>query len=308
MKLISFVIPVFRNEGSLTTTYKQNKAAVKKAYPNCKCEFVFVDDGSDDGSLAELVKIQKKDKRVTILQLSRNFGQRMAVIAGLHEVKGEAVIVMSADLQDPPSMVPKMIKAYEAGNQVVICHREKRQDGLFKSLTSRIYFGLLRMTYPNAPEGGFDYFLLGGKAHAAYKTLNDRNRVTQVDVLWLGFDVALLPYTRLARKVGRSQYNFSKYFKMVIDGLIDSSYIPIRFISLVGILTAFLGFSYALWVVFRFFNNRTPFEGYAPIVIILLVVGGLIMLMLGILGEYIWRIYHETRKRPHFIIKNKFKG
>lgn len=306
MKLISFVIPVFNNEGSLKITYNNNKKALKTFLKEHDYEFIFVDDGSTDNSLQELLSLRKGDNKVQIIQFSRNFGQKMAVVAGLNEAKGDVTICMSADLQDPPEMISNMLKEFEKGTEIVVCYRNTREEELLKRLRSQIYYYLLKITYPSVPKGGFDYFALSKKPLEAYKKLEDRNRVTQVDILWLGFNIKFLPYKRKKRVIGKSQYTFSKYLKSFVDGIVDGSYVPIRFISLTGIVTATLGFSYVLVVVFRYFKGETPFRGYAPIIILLLIIGGLTMLMLGILGEYIARIYHETRKRPHYIIKNKY--
>lgn len=306
MRLVTFVIPVYRNQDSLKKTYLQNVNTLMKLSIKYKYEFVFVDDGSDDNSAQELLKLRKKDKRVKIIQFSRNFGQKSAVVAGLRNVKKGIAICMSADLQDDPNMIPKMIRAYEDGSDIVVCYRKERDERMFKKFRSLVYYKLLSMTYPNIPKGGFDYFMLSGKPLKAYRKLKDRNRVTQVDVLWLGFNIKFIPYKRKKRSIGKSQYNFSKYLKSFIDGVLDGSYIPIRMMSLAGFVSAFIGFLYVFVIVYRFLNNETPFEGYAPIVILVLIIGGLIMLMLGVLGEYIWRIYNETRKRPMYIIKNKF--
>jgi dolichol-phosphate mannosyltransferase len=301
---ISFVTPVYSNEQSLEILYKKIKTELKKLRIY-KYEHIFVDDGSPDESLAVLLKLRRKDKKVKIIQFSRNFGQKMAVVAGLRESTGDLTICINADLQDPPEMVKKIVDAYKGGGEVIACFRENRDDGFLKELRSRIYYGVLRMSYVNMPCGGFDFFAISKEPLKVYKKLDDRNRVTQVDILWLGFNVKFLPYKRQKRPYGKSQYNFSKYLRSFIDGILDGSFVPIRFISLVGFASAFMGFLYALLVIFRYFSGQTPFQGYAPIVILILIIGGLLMIMLGILGEYIARIYHETRKRPLYVIKKK---
>ena len=164
------------------------------------------------------------------------------------------------------------------------------------------------MKYVNSkmPKGGFDFMLIDKKALYSLNQIDERNRFFQGDVLWLGFNTVFIPYTRLKRRVGKSQWTLSKKMKYFIDGLLNTSYAPIRIMSFLGIIFSFFGFIYAVVIAYNRIINNTPFNGWAPIMIIILIIGGLIMLMLGIIGEYVWRTYDETRKRPLYIIKDKF--
>lgn len=303
MKL-SFVIPVFRNEGSITPTY--DKLLHLNNQLGFAYEFIFVDDGSDDQSLNELLALHQKDSNVKVLTFSRNFGQVAAVVAGLKQVTGDAVINMSADLQEPIELIADMIAKWKAGNEIVIGHRIDRDDSFIANKASAFFYSLMKYVNPKMPKGGFDFVLLDKKAVDVLNLIDERNRFFQGDILWMGFNVAFIPYNRLKRTIGKSQWTLSKKLKYFIDGLLNTSYIPIRLMSLLGIIISFLGFIYAIIIAYNRFINNTPFDGWAPIMILILIIGGLIMLMLGIIGEYVWRTYDETRKRPLYIIKEKF--
>jgi len=301
---ISFVIPVFRNEGSIVPTYNLLRELLDKLQADY--DFVFVNDGSDDGSLTELLQLHNNDRKVKVISFSRNFGQVAAVVAGLKEAAGDAVVVMSADLQEPVALIEDMVSKWQSGNDIVICHRIDREDGIIANTTSRFFYSLMKYANPRMPKGGFDFVLIGRKPLEALNQLDERNRFFQGDILWLGFSTVFLPYSRLKRTVGKSQWTLAKKLKYFVDGLLNTSYIPIRLMSLLGMCFSVFGFLYALVIVYNRFINNTPFIGWAPIMITILIVGGLIMFMLGIIGEYVWRTYDETRKRPLYIIKDKF--
>lgn len=302
MKL-SFVIPVFRNEGSITPTYEKITGLMHKL--SLDYEFVFVNDGSDDNSMQELTALHEKDSKVKVISFSRNFGQVPAIIAGMKEVTGAAAVSMSADLQEPIELIENMISKWQSGNEIVIGHRVDREDSFIANKASAVFYSMMKYVNPKMPKGGFDFLLIDQKAIAVFNQIDERNRFFQGDILWLGFSVAFIPYSRLKRTIGKSQWTLSKKLKYFIDGLLNTSYIPIRLMSLLGIIISFLGFLYALVIAYNRFINNTPFEGWAPIMILILIIGGLIMLMLGIIGEYVWRTYDETRKRPLYIIKDK---
>jgi len=300
---ISFVIPVYRNEHAVTVTYQQIRQMLAADLPRYDYEFVFVDDGSDDRSLDELIAIRKADDCVRVVSFTRNFGQMAAILAGLKHAAGDLVLHVSADLQDPVSLIPRMVQQFEAGNEVVIAYREQREDRFSARLSSRIFYGIVRLSLPAIPPGGFDYVLMGRTVVDAFNSMEVRNRFFQGDVLWLGYRTAFVPYTRAKRTIGRSQYTFAKRLKNSLDAILDSSYLPIRFISLVGVLTACAGFVYAVDIVYARLRHHIPSTGLAPIMILVLVIGGVLMLMLGIIGEYVWRIYDEVKGKPNYVVR-----
>lgn len=303
---ISFVIPVYRNARAITLTYEKIIGALATDLTAYDYEFVFVDDGSDDGSLEELLGLRAKDPNVRVISFTRNFGQMAAILAGLKAATGDVVLHLSADLQDPVELIPGMVRDYEAGSELVIGHRVEREDKWTSRLTSRVFYRIVRLSFPQMPAGGFDYVLLARRVVDAFNAIEVRNRFFQGDLLWLGYKTTFMPYTRARRTIGRSQYTFAKRLKNSLDAILDSSYLPIRFISVAGVVTALLGFIYALNITYWYFMHGTPFTGWAPIMILLLVIGGLLMLMLGIIGEYVWRIYDEVKKKPNYIVRQTY--
>lgn len=305
-KMISFVIPVYRNERAVTLTYQKIKGALASDLAGYAYEFVFVDDGSDDGSLPELLRLRESDPGVRIVSFTRNFGQMAAILAGLKEATGDLVLHLSADLQDPVELIPRMVRDYEGGSELVIGHRAERADKWSSRLTSRLFYSIVRLSFPQMPAGGFDYVLMARRVVDSFNQFEVRNRFFQGDLLWMGYKTTFIPYTRAKRTIGRSQYTFAKRLKNSLDAILDSSYLPIRFISVAGATTAFLGFLYALNIAYTYFRHGTPFTGWAPIMILLLLIGGVLMLMLGIIGEYIWRIYDEVKRKPNYIVRETF--
>jgi dolichol-phosphate mannosyltransferase len=269
-------------------------------------EFIFVDDGSDDGSLNELLAIRERDSAVRIVSFTRNFGQMSAILAGLKMAGGDLVLHLSADLQDPVELIPQLVRQFEAGNEVVVAYREAREDRLSSRLSSRLFYGIIRLSFPTIPPGGFDYVLMARRVVDAFNGIEVRNRFFQGDVLWLGFKTAFVPYVRARRTHGKSQYTFAKRLKNSLDAILDSSYLPIRFISLIGVLTAFVGFVYAADIVYARLMHHIPATGLAPIMILVLIIGGVLMLMLGIIGEYVWRIYDEVKGKPNYVIRQVY--
>jgi dolichol-phosphate mannosyltransferase len=199
-----------------------------------------------------------------------------------------------------------MVEKWQGGSEIVICYRTDRADTLFAKLVSRLAYGVLRMSVPQIPPGGFDFVLMDRKVMNAFNAIDVRHRFFQGDLLWTGYRTSFIPYVRLKRTIGTSQYNFGKKLKNFLDAILDASYLPIRFISLVGLITSALGVLYSVSIVFSWLRGETPFTGWAPIMIAILLVGGLIMVMLGVIGEYVWRINEEVRKRPNYVVRDKF--
>lgn len=303
---ISFVVAVYHNEGAISKTHEKIQSVFAKELRHHEYEIVFVDDGSKDGSLQEMLSLRVQDPRVKVITFTRNFGQMAAMLAGFKEATGDAVINISADLQDPVELIPQMIEKWQEGSEIVICHRTDRADTLFSKLFSRLAYSVLRMSLPQIPPGGFDFVLMDRKVMGAFNAIDVRHRFFQGDLLWTGYRTSFIPYVRLKRTIGKSQYNFGKKLKNFLDAVLDVSYLPIRFISLVGLITSVLGVLYSLSIVFSWLRGGTPFEGWAPIMIAILLVGGLIMVMLGVIGEYIWRINEEVRKRPNYLVRDKY--
>lgn len=303
MSHISICFAVYQNEGSLTPLYERMVHELKTHFPHHTYELLFVNDGSKDNSLIELLALRDKDPNVKIYSFSRNFGQMAAILAGWEKATGDCVINMAADLQDPPEQCTLMIKEWEQGNDIVISYRISHVTSSSNKLTSKIFYKLM---LPDAPPGGFDFVLLDRKPMDAINSLKERHRFYQYDILWAGFKVKYIPYHKLERQNGKSQYNYFKRFGNFYSGFLNISYFPLRLMAAIGGIAALSGFAYALDIAWAYFVHETPFQGWAPIMILILLLGGLIMLMLGVLGEYIWRILDEVKGRPNYIIKDKF--
>ncbi len=303
---ISFVVAVYHNEGAISKTHEKIQSVFSNELVQYEYEIVFVDDGSKDGSLREVLSLREQDSRIKVITFTRNFGQMAAMLAGFKEATGDAVINISADLQDPVELIPQMVEKWQEGSETVICYRTDRADTLSAKLFSRFAYGVLRMSHPQIPPGGFDFVLMDRKVMDAFNEIDVRHRFFQGDLLWTGYRTSFIPYVRLKRMIGKSQYNFGKKLKNFLDAVLDASYLPIRFISLVGVITSMLGVLYSVSIVFSWLRGETPFSGWAPIMIAILLVGGLIMVMLGVIGEYVWRINEEVRKRPNYVVREKF--
>lgn len=301
----SIVIPVYYNEGSLTPLMESLKTVVFDGNPQYRGEVIFVDDGSGDGSLAELREIQRRfPSIVTIIKLTRNFGQNSASLAGYEHSRGRCVISMSADGQDPTEIINEMLKAcFEENYDIVIGARAGRDESFYRKLTSRIYFYLLRkLTFKNMPDGGFDFWLMSRRAVDAFIRNLDAHASGHGHVLWMGFKTKVLSYRRRAREVGVSRWTLGKKFTAFLDGIMAYSFAPIRVMSLAGCTLSLLGFVYAGLILIGRLLFGNPIRGWAPIMILILLIGGFQMIMLGVIGEYLWRTLAQVRRRDKYLI------
>lgn len=299
---ITYVIPVYHNQGSIEPTWKAIADLFVGPLKDHGYEIIFVNDGSKDDSYAEMQAVAAQDKRVRLVNFTRNFGQIAAIIAGYQHATGDAVINMSADLQDPVELTVEMIQKWRSGSDVVIGHRSDREDSFTARAFSKLAYGALRFSNPNIPEGGFDFVLMSRKALNLFLKYRGRNRFFQGDILWAGLPTTFLPYVRRKRTVGKSQYSFSKKLKLFYDFLLDGSYLPIRLMSLSGVICSAIGLIYAMVITGDRIFGRAPFQGWAPIMVVSLLIGGAVMFMLSIIGEYLWRILDEIKAKPLFVI------
>jgi glycosyltransferase involved in cell wall biosynthesis len=301
----SIVIPVYYNEGCLIGLMRSLATTVLAKNSHYRGEIIFVDDGSGDESLAELLDIQKEfPDVVTIIKLTRNFGQGAAAAAGYHQARGKCVVTMSADGQDPPEMINEMLKAFfNEAYEIVICTRAARDESIYRKLTSQIYFYLMRkLTFENMPKGGFDFFLMSWRAKQLFLRNFDIHSSGQGQILWMGLRTKLLPYHRRARLAGVSRWTLARKFTSFLDGILSDSFAPIRSMSLAGCVFSLLGFAYAALILVDglFFGN--PVKGWAPLMIMILIMGGFQMIMLGMIGEYLWRTLAQVRRREMYLI------
>lgn len=305
---VSVVIPVYKNEGSILKLIEELElVALGLKKINWKLKLCFVIDGSPDDSEILLLSERKrlrKQKDWKVVRLSRNYGQIAAILAGIQQTDDdEPVVVMSADLQDPPNLILELMQEFSKGNDLVILNRVSRDDGFFAKLTSRIAYSILRIENKSVPVGGFDFFLMSGRVKSHLLKLKGRFRFFQGDVVKLGFPTTILSYHRKTRHEGNSSYTFSKRLQIFIDAFIDSSYIPIKLGIRVGLLISFSGVVLSIFSLFSYFRGESPFSGFTAIFCSILLIGGLQLLLMGLIGEYLYRTYDSSRGRPLYIVE-----
>lgn len=302
VKKVSIVVPVYYNELNLPHLFSR-LFALAEANPQYDFEYVFVDDGSGDRSFDLLAELAERDSRVRAVRLSRNFGSNPATLAGMHYVTGDCVAMIAADLQDPPEMITTMLQRWEAGKKVVLATREDRGDPLVSRLLSTAFYWLFRrLAIRDMPARGCDFVLLDRRVADLLVEIGGKNPYLVGLVLWLGFDRDVVHYTRQKREQGRSRWTLGKRVKYFIDALVAFTYAPIRLVSALGIALALLGFGRAVLVAFaRIVHGISP-PGWSSLMVVFLVVSGVQLITLGVFGEYLWRNFEETRKRPSFII------
>ena len=305
-KRVSIVIPVYYNEGNLEPTWTALSQTLAKLPADRDWEVVFVDDGSGDGSYAKLVELHRRDsEHVRVVKLTRNFGQVPAILAGLRAARGDCCVVMSADLQDPPELIHEMVDRWNGGTKkIVIATRARREESFFVRVPSRLFYRLMkRYAVPNMPEGGFDFFLIDRVVVDIINRVREKNSFIQGHVLWTGFVPVTIEYTRRKREIGKSRWTLSKKVKYFIDGFVTYSFMPIRLITMVGLTVSLLSFGYATLIFLLRIFWGMPVQGFAPTMITILMLGGIQLVMLGIIGEYLWRNYDESRRLPNFVVE-----
>lgn len=301
----SIVIPVYCNAGSLKFVASDLREKVLDAVPNLRGELIFVDDGSKDDSYAVLKDIYNEHPDDTkVFKLSRNYGQVNALWCGF-EHASSAVVMISADGQDPVELIPEMLrKHFDEGFEVVIARRKTREESFFRRVTSNIVYWLVsKLSQKDMPIGGFDFVLLGKDAKTALLKVYQPQTFLQTRILDLGFKRAWLDYHRKNREHGKSQWSMSKKITYMLDGVLGHSYVPIRFISLVGVVFALFSFLLAAFFFISYFFNGSIIQGWTPIILSILFMGGLQVMMIGIIGEYIWRILSQVRQSPPYTVE-----
>jgi dolichol-phosphate mannosyltransferase len=293
------------NEEENLPLFRQRVAEVVEKL-QLDAEFVLVDDHSTDQSAALVKQWQSEDPRVAYIRLSRTSGSHAAYSAGLAHCTGDCAVLLAADLQDPPETIPRLLAKRQEGYDVVWAARQRREgESFFTMLFSRLYYQLMRATaLPEMPPTGADFLLMDRRVIDAYNAIPEKHTSFLAMVLWMGFRQTVIEYVKQARHAGKSKWNLSKKLKLVADSVVSFSYAPIRLMSLAGFLMAAGGFLYAGVVVVGWFAGWvTAGVGFAAIMTVLLVGQGAILMMLGILGEYLWRTFDEARGRPRYIVE-----
>lgn len=304
-KLISYIFPIYNEEGNIQLLYKTmtNLLSQNKKY---SYQLIFVNDGSHDKSLDLLVKIAKKDDTVRVIDFSRNFGHQIAVTAGLDYATGDAAIIMDSDMQDPPAVSFDLIKKWEEGYEVVYAQRRSRKDTFFKKLTADIYYRTLqKLADIDIPRNTGDFRLIDRKVIDEMKRFKEHNRFLRGMVSFIGFNQIAVQFDRDERHAGETGYPLKKMIRFAMDGILGFSSAPLKLIANTGYffaIMAFLGIVYA--VLMKIFAPHITIEGWSFIVISILLIGGVQLIMLGVLGSYIGRIYTESQARPLYMVRN----
>lgn len=306
-KKISVVIPVYQNAGSIEMACREVATALDNHSSKVDYEFVIVNDGSTDASWEILLKMHAHEpRRFNLINLTRNFGQLSALLAGYSNAVGDCVISMAADMQDPPEIISKMVSAWIEGNKLVIANRIARNDGYLANFISNFSWGLLRRyVLPTLPKGGFDFFLMDKEIRNYYVDNPEQHIFMQGRLLYYGIKPFAIPYERQKRLHGKSQTTLAKKIKYLIDGFAGYSYIPLRVISITGIFAFLLSVVAALIIIWYTYAKGSPVSGWASLMVVMLFLNGMQMLAFGVIGEYLWRNIEETRKRPAYIISEK---
>lgn len=304
MALISVVIPVYYNADSLPLLMEKLNEISKKVSMDL-FEFIFVDDGSGDDSYQILKDIASEDERVRIVKLSRNFGSNPAILAGLNYARGDCAVVISADLQDPPELIPQFVAIWHEGNRVVLGARRKRSDPLLSKLFGMVFNRLFkRFVFREYPPGGFDSMLIDRCVIDIVIKLREKNSYIFGQVMWAGFKREIVYYDREKRKHGYSRWTIGKKIKYFIDAFAAFSYLPLRAGSTLGFALAGLGLLYAVFIIALRLFKGIKVEGWASLTVVLLISSGVQLILIGILGEYLWRTLDETRRRPPYVVES----
>lgn len=301
MSKISIIIPVYWNEDTLELLYDDLKEKVLGRLEDY--ELVFVDDGSGDNSWEIINKIKNRDDRVICVKLSRNFGEHSALLAGLSVCTGDCAVTKQADLQEDSEIILEMYESWKKGNKVVLAVREERDDSFATKFFAGLYYKLMqKFANKNMPSGGCDCYLLDRQVIEVLLKLDEKNSSLTLQVLWVGFQTDKIYFHRREREIGKGRWTFAKKFKLVLDSMISFSYVPIRMMWIIGILFFAFSVIMGIEVFVEWFTVGTPVAGWPSLMCVVLCSSGLILLMLGMLGEYIWRTFDAARKRPPFII------
>lgn len=304
MKL-SIVIPVYYNEDNLIPLYNDIKEKIIDVI-DYEYEIVMINDGSKDNSYSVMKQLAERDANVKCISLSRNFGSHAAILCGLSHCTGDCAVVKAADLQEPTELILQMVESWKKGNNVVLAVRDDRMESFGQKMFANLYYSMVRKTaLPSMPKGGFDVYLVDRKVIDVLESLDEKNSALTGQILWSGFQTDCVHYTRLAREIGKSRWTLRKKVRLVMDTLFSFSTLPISVVLMVGILSFAGAVIWGLIVLICKLAGSISVSGWTTLFIFDLFSFGVIMLTLGILGEYLWRTFDASRKRPPYIIEEK---
>jgi len=307
-KTISIVVPFYNEEASVQVFYN-SITKILNSLPELDFEIICVDDGSSDGTLSGLFELYNQDARISIIELSRNFGKEAALTAGIDVAIGDAVIPIDADLQDPPELIPELINEWNKGAEVVLARRiDRSTDTLVKRMTAKIFYRIHnKLSSIELPENVGDFRLIDRSVVIALKQLPEQQRFMKGLFAWVGFKTTTVSYNRDSRAAGKSKFSGWKLWNFALEGITSFSTIPLKLWSYLGLFGALFTFLYIAFIVLRTVFYGIDVPGYASLLIAILFFGSIQLIGIGILGEYIGRIYMESKNRPLYIIRKNYK-
>lgn len=300
---LSLVVPMYNEEESVEIFYERVKRVLDSM--GITWEIICVNDGSSDRTLEKLLALRDKDHRLKVIDFSRNFGKEIALTAGLDYAQGEAVIPIDADLQDPPELIPELVSKWREGYEVVLATRQKREgEGWLKRVTAHLFYRLAGRIMPiKLPADTGDFRLMSRQVVDVLRQIRERNRFMKGIFAWTGFRSTTVYYQREPRLAGKTKWNYWRLWNFAIEGITSFSYLPLQIATYFGFAVAGFAFVYALVIILRTLLFGKVVPGYASIMTVILFLGGVQLVCIGILGEYVGRIYHEVKARPLYIVR-----
>lgn len=300
--LLTVVVPCFQEESNVEAAWAAIRAATDPL--DVDVEVVFVDDGSTDGTLLRLRELSAREPQVRYLSFSRNFGKESAMLAGLAHARGDAVVIMDGDLQHPPGVIEQLLAKHAEGYDQVVARRTRSGDRRSRTLTARVYYAVVnRLVDVRLDDGMGDFRLLSRTATEALLAMREYNRFSKGLFAWIGYPTAVVDYENVSRGGGRSAWSFKRLLDYGIDGVLSFNHKPLRVAVYLGLFTTLLSAAYVLWVIGGAILYGVESPGYVTLITAVLGLGGLQLVFLGVVGEYIGRIYFETKQRPHYLVK-----
>lgn len=304
MPKLSIIIPVYFNEMNLHDLYNDLKSKVLDKID--LYELILVDDGSSDSSYEVMLELQKSDHNIRCIRLSRNFGSHAAILAGLNESSGDCAVMKTADLQEPSEIILDMFDRWKKGFNVILAVRADRNEHFIQKFFSNMYYKLMRrFVLKEMPLGGFDCFLIDRKVIEVLRLMDEKNTSLMGQILWSGFKTDSVYYIRLKREKGKSRWTLNKKVKYFIDSVLSFTNLPIRVMSVVGLCFFVISIIWSLIIIYLKIFGEIQLEGWTTLMVFNLFSSGLILLTLGIIGEYLWRNFDATRNRPVYIIERR---
>ena len=306
MSLLSIITPCYNEEATIHYFYEETKKYLDTM--DVDYEIIFVNDGSKDKTVEECLKVKEKDNNVKILNFSRNFGKEAAMYAGLNEAKGDLVVIMDTDLQDPPKLLPEMYNILKSNeyDSVATYRVNRKGEPPIRSFFARMFYKMInKMIDVEIIDGARDYRMMKRSMVDAIISMNEYHRFSKGIFAWVGFNTKYLEYENVERVAGETKWSFWKLFKYAIDGIVGFTTLPLRLATFTGIFVSMFGFLYMLYIVVKALVFGDPVAGFPSLIVIIALLGGIQLLFLGIIGEYLAKTYMETKKRPIYIIKER---